>query len=197
MIGLSGDSESKFKTWVRALFFLLIGVLSFEFLKCSVTFFPSWCLNVDVCVCLCFRPWWTSAVGLPVKTKAPAFRIKRSRGVCVRLGGRALTATCPVSPVRWRPPTEVSSAPSEAQGSVREVLTDQQHCRARAVIVGGEGRADGNEWASLWRRGLKMEGEGRGASLEIPKRNVFDTEGRLVPLQHWLLFLTYLFLVEG
>ena len=85
----------------------------------------------------------------------------------------------------------------EAQGSVREVLTDQQHCRARAVIVGGEGRADGNEWASLWRRGLKMEGEGRGASLEIPKRNVFDTEGRLVPLQHWLLFLTYLFLVEG
>ena len=68
---------------------------------------------------------------------------------------------------------------------------------ARAVIVGGEGRADRNEWASLWRRGLKWKVEGRGASLEIPKRNVFDTEGQLVPLQHWLLFLTYLFLVEG
>lgn len=162
MIGLSGDSESKFKTWVRALFFLLIGVLSFEFLKCSVTFFPSWCLNVDVCVCLCFRPWWTSAVGLPVKTKAPAFRIKRSRGVCVRLGGRALTATCPVSPVRWRPPTEVSSAPRLRGQSVKYWLTSSTVGQELLLWEEREGQTGMNGQASgegVWKWKVKAGGQ--------------------------------------
>lgn len=87
--------------------------------------------------------------------------------------------------------------PPETQGSVHEVLTNEQHCRARVVIVGGEGRADRNEWARLWRKGLKWEVKGRGASLEILKRNVLDVEGRHVPLSALVYFLTYLFLIEG
>lgn len=54
--------------------------------------------------------------------------------------------------------------------------------------MGGEGRADRNEWARLWRKGLKWKVKGRGASLEILKRNVLDVEGRHVPLSALVYF---------
>lgn len=190
MIGLSGDSGSKFKAWVRALFLkLLINMLSFDFLKCSVTFFfRFWCLNVDVCVCPCFRPWWTSVVGLHVKTKVLAFRKKHSPGACVRLDGLVLTVTCPMSPVRLRPPTEVSCAP-QTQGSVHKVLTDQQHFRANIVIMGGEGREDRSGWRRLWRKGPKQKVKGQRNSPRGSKKKGIWSERKAYSTFRACLFL--------
>lgn len=118
MIRLSGKSRSGLRLGLGLFFFVFcffINVLSFDFLKGSVTYFFLFLAFVDVCVCPFFRPWWTSAVGLHARTKVPVFRRKQSPDACVHPDGPVLTVMCPVSPVRWRPPTEVSSVP-QTQG---------------------------------------------------------------------------------
>lgn len=105
--------------------------------------------------------------------------------------GWLLTAMFQCLPVRWRPPAEVSSAP-ETQGSVHRVLTTEQHCRARVVIVGGEGRAR-NEWAEiLERKGLKWKVKGRGKSRDSKGMYLAWKEG-MFHFQHLFIFAIFIF----
>lgn len=133
----------------------------------------------------------------PCKNKGTCIQDKAESRACVRLDGLVLTAMFQCLlwggglPQRW-------ALTPETQGSVHEVLTNEQHCRARVVIVGGEREGQtGNEWARLWRKGLKWKVKGRGASLEILKRNVLDGKEGMFHFQHLFIFLTYLFLIEG
>lgn len=80
----------------------------------SLFFFASWTYTLDQCfllilpyIVLCFffvlsRHLWICAVSLPVRTKARVSKVEPRLDVTVLLAGLALTATCPMSPVKWQ-----------------------------------------------------------------------------------------------